>query len=145
MHSFHVSFPHFFSNSSFTSLPVCELNCAMNCIEWAQIGRILPMTNMQSLKLTLAGLGRKLVSGTSWLLAHFFGRFEWQSPTWITWSRRQGTRTWRYFAVDPKRSVILALTALALGGGVLWYVNRPKPHYVTYGVTPPALTEYNEK
>ena len=34
--------------------------------------------------------------------------------------------------------------ALAVGaGGYAWYVTRPKPHYVTYTVTEPGLTEYN--
>ena len=28
--------------------------------------------------------------------------------------------------------------------GSAWYLTRPKPHYVTYAVTAPGLTEYND-
>ena len=33
---------------------------------------------------------------------------------------------------------------LAAGGGYVWYATRPKPHYVTYVVNAPGLTEYND-
>src|SRR5262245_12775729 len=92
------------------------------------------MADMQSLKERL-----------SWLTHHLIGRIQWQAPNWLTWSGRQGTRAVRYFTEDPKRAAALLVVVLALTGGLVWYLNRPIPHYVTYTVTPPALTEYNEK
>ena len=92
------------------------------------------MTHMESLK-------RKL----SWLAAHLIGRLQWQAPNWFTWSGRQGARAARYLAADRKRAALFLAVVLSLSGGLIWYLNRPIPHYVTYTVTPPALTEYNEK
>src|SRR5262245_34745095 len=92
------------------------------------------MTHMQSLK-------RKL----SFLTSNLIGQVHWQAPNWLTWSRRQCARAAGYLAADRKRAAFLLAVALALVGGLVWYQNRPIPHYVTYTVTPPALTEYNEK
>src|SRR2546425_7209177 len=103
------------------------------------------MTDMRSLKPALARLGRKLVSGTSWITGQLFGRFDWHAPTWPTLLGRQSTNAWRYFAADPKRPIVLALPVLTLVAGFIWYISRPKPHYVTYTVMAPGLTEYNER
>ena len=92
------------------------------------------MADMESLKQRL-----------SWLSAPLIGRVQWQAPNWLTWSKRQAARAVAYVSADPKRATILLVIVLALFGGFLWYLNRPIPHYVTYTVTPPALTEYNEK
>ena len=42
------------------------------------------------------------------------------------------------------RGAILVLVLVAIGAATFWYVNRPKPHYVTYVVSAPGLTEYND-
>jgi hypothetical protein len=36
------------------------------------------------------------------------------------------------------------LSVAALFGMLIWYLSRPKPHYVEYTVTAPALTEYGD-
>src|SRR5262245_33513824 len=94
---------------------------------------------------TLRRLGRDILFVISWISAHLIGHIKWQAPDWLNWLRRQSNVTWRYFAADRKRSAALLLGVLALGIGTVWYLKRPTPHYVTYTVTPPALTEYNEK
>jgi hypothetical protein len=33
---------------------------------------------------------------------------------------------------------------ISAGAGIFWYANRPKPHYVTFTVNSPSLTEYND-
>src|SRR5262245_32537455 len=81
----------------------------------------------------------------SWLFRQLIGHVEWQAPNWLTWSGRQRARVFRYFAADRRRAIVPLVAILAAGGGLLWYLNRPIPHYVTYTVVPPALTEYNEK
>src|SRR5262249_28735531 len=92
------------------------------------------MTGTESLKQKL-----------SWLLTHLIGRVQWQAPKWLTWSGRQVLTAARYLASDRKRAAVFILLLVSLFTGLLWYLNRPIPHYVTYAITPPALTEYNEK
>ena len=103
------------------------------------------MTNIRSLKPALARFGRKLVSAASWLMAHIFGRVDWRAPAWLGWLNRRGAAAVVYINADRKRSALLLLLVAALVGGLLWYLNLPVPHYVTYNVTAPALTEYNER
>src|SRR6185369_14243333 len=50
----------------------------------------------------------------------------------------------RALAAHPLRAAVLALALIGAGGGMAWYMTRPKPHYVTYVVTEPALTTYND-
>src|SRR5262245_29996802 len=92
------------------------------------------MTHMQSLK-------RKL----SFLTSNLIGQVHWQAPKWLTWSARQPARAVAYVTADRKRAGVVLLLFFAFFGGLLWYLNKPVPHYVTYTITPPALTEYNEK
>ncbi len=98
---------------------------------------------------------RRLLSGVAfgvgattrilaWLITHALGRWQWQAPAWCIWVRTDVARGWRYLAASPKRAALLALVVLATGGGYVWYVNRPRPHYVTYTVDSPGLTEYND-
>ena len=78
------------------------------------------------------------------LLVAVFGRWQWQEPKWVSWSGGQTTRGRRYLAANPMRAAILAVVLVAIGAATYWYVNRPKPHYVTYVIGAPGLTEYND-
>ena len=62
----------------------------------------------------------------------------------MSWSGGQTTRGRRYLAANPMRAAILAVVLVAIGAATYWYVNRPKPHYVTYVIGAPGLTEYND-
>src|SRR5687768_4926611 len=73
------------------------------------------------------------------------GQWRWQAPAWMGWTGRQATRTWRAATATGARSAALAVVALALTAAAAWWWTRPTPHYVTYAVTPPALTSYDER
>jgi uncharacterized protein YfaS (alpha-2-macroglobulin family) len=79
-----------------------------------------------------------------WLVVSLIGRCQWQAPAWLAWLETQRAGGWRYLAANPKRAALLALVVVSTGGGYFWYASRPKPHYVTYTVRSPALTEYND-
>lgn len=72
------------------------------------------------------------------------GRWEWQSPPWIRWTRTHSVRAWRTATATRARAAELAVAVLVIAGATTWWLTRPTPHYVTYSVTPPGLTEYNE-
>src|ERR1035441_7904348 len=92
-------------------------------------------------------VGRALV-GISWLITHMFGVFEWKSPAWVARVGPRLAEGWRrigrYLKADQKRAGYVALAVALLFGGVIWYLSRPKPHYVEYTLTAPALTEYGD-
>src|SRR5436853_364138 len=96
---------------------------------WVALRRIA--VRARSLAVTLARRG-------SWLLAavfvHLFGRWQWQSPVWIRWSRAQGGRASRYVRARPLHGAVAAAVLVAAGAGYAWYASRPKPHYVTYSI-----------
>jgi uncharacterized protein YfaS (alpha-2-macroglobulin family) len=77
-------------------------------------------------------------------LVFLFGRWTWESPPWLSWTGAQVARGGRTLAAHPKRAGLLALTLMLAVAGSLWYVTRPRPHYVTHVVTEPGLTEYND-
>jgi uncharacterized protein YfaS (alpha-2-macroglobulin family) len=72
-----------------------------------------------------------------------FGRWTWQAPPWLAWTGAQAARGERALAAHPKRAGLLALALILAVAGSLWFLTRPKPHYVTYVVTGPGLTGYN--
>ncbi|HXS96471.1 MAG TPA: alpha-2-macroglobulin [Candidatus Limnocylindrales bacterium] len=78
-------------------------------------------------------------------LTAVFGSWGWEPPAWILTAGRGVSRAWRFLASDWRRASAATLLLLAVAGGLVWYKSRPKPHYVTYSVTAPELTEYNEK
>ena len=86
-----------------------------------------------------------LLAGISWLSARVLGRWQWQPPSWLTWIGGRLARGWRYVAADARRAAAFALVLVAATGGWLWYKSRPVPHYVTYTVTAPGLTEYDDR
>src|ERR1044071_2913825 len=106
------------------------------------------MTTSETLRAFRTALQRAVsivLAAIPWLSARVIGHWQWQPPSWLTWTGRHLAESWRAFAADVRRLVIGGVVlAGALAGGI-WYANRPVPHYVAYTVTPPALTEYNEK
>jgi uncharacterized protein YfaS (alpha-2-macroglobulin family) len=78
------------------------------------------------------------------LLIAVFGRWDWQAPSWMRWTGGQVTRGRRYLTAKPMHAAALVIALVAIGAATYWYVNRPKPHYVTYVVAAPGLTEYND-
>src|SRR5260221_1072641 len=76
-------------------------------------------------------------------LIFLFGRWTWQSPPWLSWTGTQVARGGRALAAHPKHAGLLALALILAVGGSIWYLSRPKPHYVPYAVPEPGLTEYN--
>ena len=73
-----------------------------------------------------------------------FGRWKWEAPPWLSSAGAQVARGRRAVAAHPLPAGLLALALIAAAGGYAWYLTRPKPHYVTYVVTAPGLTEYND-
>ena len=73
-----------------------------------------------------------------------FGRWKWEAPPWLSWTGSQVARGRRVLAAHPAWAGLLLLALVLAGGGSVWYLNRPKPHYVTYVVTAPGLTEYSD-
>jgi hypothetical protein len=78
------------------------------------------------------------------VIVSLFGRWQWQAPAWLAWAGAKGTRGRRYLAAHPARAASLALALVATAGAYFWYASRPRPHYVTYSVSEPDLTEYND-
>src|SRR5690349_18668283 len=72
-----------------------------------------------------------------------FGRWTWEAPGWLAWIGRQVARGWRAIVAHPVRAALAALILIGVGSGAAWYYTRPKPHYATFEVTEPGLTEYN--
>src|SRR5512132_3396315 len=83
--------------------------------------------------------------GTVWLVVRVLGHWHWDAPGWVTWSRAQSGRGWRYLGAKPWRGAVVAVVVAATAAGAVWYKLRPKPHYVGYTVNEPGLTEYDEK
>lgn len=79
------------------------------------------------------------------LLANVFGHWQWQPPSWLSWSGAHTAHAGRYVLADPRRIAAALLALAGLAGAVVWYKNRPIPHYVTYTVTAPELTEYSDR
>src|SRR5215207_5432292 len=102
------------------------------------------MTQLHALLAALRRAARTGVAALPQLLAAVFGRWQWQAPRWVSWTGGQATRGRRYLSANPMRGAAVVLMLIAIGGAAYWYVNRPKPHYVTYVVGAPGLTEYND-
>jgi hypothetical protein len=88
---------------------------------------------------------RKLSAAISTLGAQVIGRWQWQPPAWLMWIGSRLAQAARYLAADAKRAAIVLLVLAGAVGGWVWYKSRPVPHYVTYTLTAPGLTEYDEK
>lgn len=90
-----------------------------------------------------------LSRGISWVLTLLFGEVNWQAPGWLKKLALWLEVAVRWMRAKPKQAGIAALTVtlLATGGmmGWRWYQAKPKPQRVSYVVTAPALTPYDEK
>ena len=78
------------------------------------------------------------------ILQILVGNWQWQPPAWIRWTAGRVRLGWRFSAADLRRLAVAALVLVSVAAGWIWYKNRPVPHCVTFTVTAPALTEYNE-
>ena len=92
----------------------------------------------------LRGVVRALGSGMGSLLIALVGRWHWEAPAWCIRISALGARGWRYLAAKPLRAAVVVVVLASTGGGYLWWASRPKPHYVTFSVSAPGLTTYNE-
>jgi uncharacterized protein YfaS (alpha-2-macroglobulin family) len=102
------------------------------------------MTRMDATRATLLGVVRTLRRAVVWLFVNLFGRWQWQSPAWLSWIGARGGRGWRYLRGNPVRAAAAVVLVIAAGGVIGWYLTRPVPDYVTYVVNAPGLTEYND-
>jgi alpha-2-macroglobulin len=102
------------------------------------------MSRLASLRSALERAARFLVSRISWLCAHLFGHWKWESPAWVQWTGRQWSHFRHFVAADRKRAVGLLVVVIAAGAALTWYVTRPKPDYIPYIVTGPPLTVYDD-
>jgi hypothetical protein len=99
---------------------------------------------MKSAFLALLRGGRALLAGVAAVLAALVGRWHWEPPAWAARIGVQVARAGRYAAAHAVRASILGLVVLSVAGGYLWWTSRPKPHYVTFAVSGPELTYYDE-
>jgi uncharacterized protein YfaS (alpha-2-macroglobulin family) len=99
------------------------------------------MPNFEKFRVALA----KIPAALSWLATRLFGHWQWQPPAWIQFTAGHIKRAARFITADLKRIALAALVVVSATAGYVWYKHRPIPHYVTYTVTAPALTEYNDK
>src|SRR3954463_7203178 len=76
---------------------------------------------------------------------NIFGEWKWQPPSWLVWVARHVAHAARFLFANPRRIAALLLLLAASVSGLIWYRNRPVPHYVAVTVTAPGLTEYGEK
>jgi len=72
------------------------------------------------------------------IFALIFGRWTWEAPRWLAWTRERIGRVGRALVADPLRAALVAFALLLAGGGTAWYLTRPTPHFVTYTVTKPG-------
>ena len=106
------------------------------------------MANFAAFRIVGAALLRaasKTAAGISWLTVRIIGRWEWQPPSWLSWILLYIAAGWRFLLADTRRAITAAVIVLSAVGGWVWYKTRPVPHYVTYTMTAPGLTEYGEK
>lgn len=86
-----------------------------------------------------------MTTRVTWLSARVIGRWEWQPPNWFAWTGHRVAQGYRYLAMDIRRTIFTVLVLAGAFGGWIWLRNRPAPHYVSYTITEPGLTEYNER
>src|ERR1041385_3253125 len=78
-------------------------------------------------------------------LAGLIGSVHWNPPPWFTRVKAALASVWRALSATRTRGLITVATLLAVAAGSYWYVTRPQPHYVTFDVSDPPLTTYNER
>jgi uncharacterized protein YfaS (alpha-2-macroglobulin family) len=103
------------------------------------------MTDLRGLRLWLSRVAERWISRSDKLLPKVIGNWHWQAPPWIPWTSRRLSNWRRWLTADPRRQIGFVVAVALLTVGIVWYWNRPTPHYVAYGPIDPALTEYDEK
>jgi len=103
------------------------------------------MLDFRGLRLRMALFMERLTSRNEKLLPQLIGDWKWQAPPWMSWLGRKGSQFHRHLNADPRRAVAFVVTLAILLVGIVWYWNRPTPHYVVYTVESPALTTWDEK
>ena len=102
------------------------------------------MTRIRSLLLRAGSVWAVLQrTALRWLVA-LVGRWQWQAPAWLGWVGQQSVRGWRRTMKTRARVATLAAVVITVAGAGVWWFTRPTPHYVSYSVTPPGLTEYDD-
>src|ERR1017187_4321922 len=86
----------------------------------------------------LARAAQKVPGGIARVSERAIGRWNWQPPAWLAWSRRRVAQAVCYVAADKKRAGIVLIALVGIAGGWLWYKSRPVPHYVTYTISAPG-------
>src|SRR5690348_2378764 len=92
------------------------------------------MTSLATLRTLCAAISERVI-----------GHWHWQPPVWLVWTGSRLSQAARYIAADAKRAGVILVMLAGAAGGWLWYKSRPAPHYVTYSITAPELTEYGDK
>src|SRR5689334_13437183 len=72
------------------------------------------------------------------------GRIEWEPPQWGRWVGGRTTLAARHLRAHPSHLAGVVVALLVAAGAGYWYLTRPKPHYATYAVEAPGLTEYDD-
>ena len=103
------------------------------------------LAKLSALLAPVAGIARIFAAAFVRFLAQAFGRIQWQPPGWLLSLGRALRRAWRFLLADRRRLAALALVLLAAIGARIWYKSRPVPLYVTYKVTAPYVTSYDDK
>ena len=78
-------------------------------------------------------------------LSTIVGQWHWQPPSWLPSLGRRIAPAFHYLTASPRRISIAAGAVMAIALGWYAYQHRPLPHYVTYALSPPPLTEYNDR
>ena len=76
------------------------------------------------------------------VLHSVFGR--WEPPPWIRTTGRRAAEGGRYVYHRPLLLFPIGLAIAGLAAAYVWYAMRPTPHLVTFTVSEPGLTEYND-
>ncbi|MDB6062843.1 MAG: alpha-2-macroglobulin family protein [Verrucomicrobiaceae bacterium] len=82
------------------------------------------------------------------VLGALFGRWQWQSPTWMQWCSAKSSQLWSHCKANPKRSASIFVACIAIVAasfaGYRWYQLRPKPVETTFSYTAPPLTVWDD-
>src|SRR5262249_25142843 len=87
---------------------------------------------------------QRIAATTKQISASILGRWTWEVPPWLRIAAERVAATGRALRRRPFFPAALGLALIAFGVGFAWYLSRPTPHYVTFTVTDPGLTEYDD-
>lgn len=72
------------------------------------------------------------------ILSLLFGRLHWSPPSWMS-------RLWRHSRAHPRTIFLLAVSAIAVYAGYLYYQQLPKPLQYIAEATPPGVTRIDDE